>query len=32
MIGEQALETHDDVTESAIGKRGIIMIWAVGTA
>jgi len=31
-MGEQALEALDDVTESAIGKRRIIMTWAVGAA
>ena len=29
-MGQQALEAIDDVTESAIGKRRIIMTWAVG--
>jgi len=31
-IREQALEALDDVTESAVGKRRIIMTWAVGAA
>ena len=31
-MGEQALEAINDVTESAIGKRRIIMTWAVGAA